>query len=172
MLAYFVIFIGAFLRVLPHPANFAPIGALALFGGVYLDKRVALWLPIAAMIVSDAFIGFDSIISRLTVYGAFLLIGLVGMWIRNHKNIFTIVAGSLSASVIFFLVTNFAFFYPLKMYDHNFAGIIAAYAAGVPFFRNTLFSDLVYTAVFFGSFELVQIFAKRRANVVYNKSQS
>src|SRR6185436_9836704 len=89
MLAYFLILLGAVLRVLPHPANFTPIAATALFGAVYLkDKKQALLLPLAAMVISDLFIGFDSLQSRLVIYGSFFLIGLIGLWIRNHKNVF------------------------------------------------------------------------------------
>src|SRR6185436_12625097 len=97
--------------VLPHAANFAPIGAIALFGGVYLNKKVALVVPLAAMVISDFFIGFDSIAQRSIVYGSFLLIGLVGMLISRKKNAATVVGGSLGASLIFFLVTNCVFLY-------------------------------------------------------------
>lgn len=102
MLAYFFIFLGAVLRIIPHPGNFAPIAALALFGGANLNKKFALIVPVAAMVVSDFFIGFDSWTSRLMVYGSFLLIGLVGLWLRNHKNIWAVTGASLLSSVIFF----------------------------------------------------------------------
>ncbi len=164
-MAYLIIFIGALLRVIPHAPNFAPIGALALFGSIYLNKRVALLLPILAMVVSDLFIGFDSLESRLMVYGAFLLIGLVGLAVRKYKNVYTVIGGSLSSSIIFFLVTNFAIFYPRNMYTHDWAGIVAAYTAGIPFFRNTLASDLFYTAVFFGSYELVHYLVTKKSKV-------
>lgn len=155
MIPYLFILIGAILRVLPHPANFAPIGAIALFGGTYLNKKVALVLPIAAMVVSDFFIGFDSLSSRLTVYGSFLLIGLIGLLVRKRKNVWTILSGSLAGSVIFYLITNFAYLYEPTMYTHNWEGIIASYINAIPFFRNTVLGDLFYTAVFFGTFELV-----------------
>ena len=170
-MTYAIIFIGALLRVLPHAANFAPIGAIALFGGAYLNKKIALIVPLIAMVLSDIFVGFDSWESRLTVYGAFILIGLVGMLIPKRKNVVTVIGGSVVATAIFFLVTNFAFLYPATMYVHNWSGIVAAYAAGLPFVRNTFFSDLVYTSVFFGAYELVQAWAKRRENAeVYNSS--
>lgn len=161
-MAYIIILIGAVLRVVPHAANFAPIGAIALFGGVYLSKRWSLAIPLAAMIVSDFFIGFDSVSSRLTVYGAFALIGLVGMLVAKRKNFATVIGGSLAASAIFFVVTNFAYFYPTKMYPHNWQGIVAAYTAGIPFVRNTVISDFVYVAAFFGSYELVSLWARKR----------
>jgi hypothetical protein len=158
MLAYLFILIGAVLRVLPHPGNFAPIGAIALFGGTYLNKKVALVVPIAAMVISDFFIGFDSWSSRATVYGSFLLVGLVGFWIRKHKSIWTILGGSLLGSLIFYFVTNFALLYPPTMYTHDWNGIIISYVNAIPFFRNTVLGDLFYVSVFFGLYELASYY--------------
>ncbi len=156
MLAYFLILLGAVLRVLPHPANFAPIAAVALFGAVYIkDKRLALALPFAAMIISDVFIGFDSLESRLIIYGTFLAIGLMGLWIRNHKNIYTVIGGSVLGSVTFYLVTNLVWLYPAKMYPHTIAGQMESYTNALPFFRYTLLGDLFYVGIFFGLYELV-----------------
>lgn len=166
-LPYFFLLLGSLMRVIPHPYNFAPIAAIALFGSVYLPKRVALILPVAAMVISDVFIGFDSLESRLTVYGSFFLTGLIGLWIRNHKNVATIFAGSILGSVLFFLITNFAYLYEPTMYTHNLQGIVQSYINGLPFFRNTLFGDLFYVGVLFGSYELVKYFSLlRRAKAI------
>lgn len=161
MLAYLFILIGAVLRVLPHPANFAPIAAMALFGGVYLNRKQAIILPLAAMLVSDFFIGFDSWQSRAIVYGSFLLIGLIGFWVKKHKSVWAVFGGSLTGSVIFYLVTNFAFFYPPSMYSHDLSGVVASYINAIPFFRNTILGDLFYVGVFFGIYELVKYFQYR-----------
>lgn len=161
MLTYFFILFGALLRVIPHAANFVPIGATALFGGVYLKKRYALILPIAAMFVSDIFIGFDSLQSRLVVYVSFLLIGLVGLAIRNHKNIFTVLGGSLLGSTLFYLITNLVFLHPGNMYPHTWAGQIASYTNALPFFGNTLMGDLFYVALLFGAYELTWSFVSK-----------
>ncbi len=160
-MAYFLVFFGALLRVIPHAANFVPIGAIALFGGVYLRKREALVLPLAAMILSDIFIGFDSLESRLTIYGCFLLSGLIGLTIRNHKSIWTVVGGSLLGSTLFYLITNFVWVYSTKMYPHTWAGQMASYTNALPFFRNTVMSDLFYVGVLFGSYELVRHFQNK-----------
>src|SRR3989344_891169 len=154
-MAYFFILFGALLRVIPHAANFAPIGAVALVVRVYLNKRYALILPLAAMFISDIFIRFDSLQSRLMVYGSFMLIGLLGLAIRNHKNIFTVVGASLAGSTLFFLITNCVLFYSTKMYPHTLAGQIASYTNALPFFRATLHGDLFYVAVLFGAYELI-----------------
>ena len=169
MLAYFFILLGAVLRVVPHPANFAPIAAVALFGGVYLSKKQALLVPLAAMVISDFFIGFDSPQSRLAVYGSFVLIGVLGLIIRERKNIATVLGSSVLGSVLFFLITNWVFLYPPKMYPHTFAGQIASYTNAIPFFRNTLLGDLFYVAVLFGSYELVMGWQRRKS---YAKSHT
>ncbi len=153
---YFLILAAAVLRVIPHAANFAPITAMALFGGTYLNKKFAVVIPLAAMVLSDVFIGFDSFESRLIVYGSFFLIGLVGMWVRNHKTLANIAGGTLASSVLFYLITNFAYFYPVGMYSHDLAGVIASYINALPFFRNTLLGDFFYVGVMFGAYEFVE----------------
>jgi len=147
--------IGAVSRVIPHPANFAPIAAMALFGGVYLSKKQALTLPIAAMILSDFFIGFDSLPIRLSVYGSFLLAVFVGFWIKNHKNSKNIIFASLFSSILFFVITNFAVWAFGSMYPKSLTGLSECYLLAIPFFRNTILGDLTYTTVFFGSYELL-----------------
>ncbi len=155
MLAYFFILFGAVLRVIPHPANFAPIAAIAMFGGTYLNKKLAIALPLAAMVLSDILIGFDSLESRIAVYGCFIFSGLIGLYIRNHKNIGTVIGGSLLGSVVFFLVTNLVWLHGTEMYPHTFAGLIESYTNALPFFRNTLLGDLFYVSSLFGVYELV-----------------
>ena len=54
-----IIIFAAFTRLMPHPPNFTPIIAMGLFGGAYLkDKRLALLLPMGAMLIADIFLGF------------------------------------------------------------------------------------------------------------------
>ena len=164
-MAYFLIFIGVILRFLPHPANFAPIAALGLFGGTYLNRKLAVVLPLAAMVVSDIFIGFDSFSSRASVYGSFIAIGLIGMWLKNHKSVGNVAGASLFSSVLFYTVTNFVYFYPPTMYTHDMNGLVASYINALPFFRMTLLGDLFYVAMFFGIYEFVhhRVLQKARA---------
>jgi hypothetical protein len=159
---YFLIFVGIVLRFLPHAPNFTPIAALALFGGAYLNRKYALILPIAAMALSDIFIGFDSLQSRVAVYGSFLIAGLIGMWIRQNKTFSRVVGGTLISSGVFYLVTNLVLLYPPTMYDHTVAGQIASYINALPFFRSTLLGDFFYVAVLFGSYELVRLYLAQK----------
>jgi len=147
-------------RLIPHPANFTPVAALALFGGVYFEKRFAFILPLAALLVSDAIIGFYQGIAW--VYGSFILIGLLGLWLRKHKSVGTTAAVTLAGSVLFFVLTNFGVWLGGELYPLNLQGLISCYAAAIPFFRNTLAGDLFYVAVLFGITE----FAARRIPVL------
>ncbi len=149
------ILVGASARILPHAPNFAPIGAMALFGGTYLGKRQALTLPIAAMVLSDVFIGFDSIPMRLSVYGSFMLTVLIGFWVKKNKNIKTVFAGALASSIMFFIITNFAVWLFGNMYPRTFAGLAQDYYLAIPFFKNTVLGDIFYSALLFGGYEFI-----------------
>ena len=94
-----IILFAVALRILPHPPNFAPIAGMALFGGAYLNKRYALIAPLVAMFISDIFLGFHS--GMLFVYGSFLIIGLLGVWLRKNKNMKTITLATFFSSFIF-----------------------------------------------------------------------
>lgn len=149
--------LGVACRLLPHAWNFAPIAAIALFSGVYLGRRYAVLLPITAMLIGDLFIGFYELPLMLTVYGSYILIGLAGTLIKKHKSLETVIAGSLGASILFFLVTNWAVWQFSPWYAKSLAGLLQSYTLALPFFRNTLFSDLFYVAVLFGAYEAVII---------------
>ena len=155
VLPVLLIILGVMARFLPHPANFAPIGAIAIFGGMYLPKRAALIVPLLAMLASDFFIGFYDFRIMLSVYGSFLFMGAVGFWIRKNKNAVSVVGGTLFGSFLFFLVTNAAVWFFGTMYAPNFAGLMQSYFMALPFFRNSLLGDLFYVGVLVGGMELV-----------------
>lgn len=152
VLGMVLIIVAALSRLIPHPMNFAPVTAIALFGGFYFDKRFAPILPLAALFLSDLFLGFYSGI--VWVYGSFLLIVFLGMFGQNKKS-FGVVAGSTFAgSLLFFLITNFGVWQSGILYPLTMNGLAACYAAALPFFRNALIGDIVYVTVMFGVFEL------------------
>jgi hypothetical protein len=171
-LPYVFILSAALLRLVPHPWNFVPVAAMAMFGGAYLNKKWAVVLPLVAMIVSDFYIGFDSAESRLAVYGCFVVSSLIGLYIRNHKNFATIVGGSILGSLIFFLVTNFVWLHSTSLYPHSVEGLIASYTNALPFFKNTLLGDLFYTGVLFGSYELVRSGILKYHNLNYKSQEA
>ena len=152
-----LILAAALSRLLPHPMNVAPITALALFGGVYLGKRQAFIIPIAAMLLSDFFLGFYS--GMTWVYGSFIAIVGIGLWLKSQQGIASTFFSSIVGSILFFIVTNFGVWISSQVsYPHNFAGLMECYTAAIPFFRNTLVGDLAYVAGLFGLFELINKF--------------
>ena len=157
LIALLLIIFAALSRFIPHPPNFAPIAAMALFGGVYFDKRFALLVPLAAMLLSDYFIGFHNVI--LFVYGSFLLVGLIGLWLKRNKKVRWIVGASIGSSILFFLITNFGVWL-MGAYPPTLAGLAECYVAAIPFFRNTLVGDLFYVAVLFGLYESALYFLR------------
>jgi len=149
-----IILIAASLRLFPHPPNFAPIAGMALFGGVYFSRRFSIAVPIAAMFVSDIFLGFYSPLVMASVYGSFVLTGLIGLWLKKRKSSRNVVLAAVSSSILFFIVTNFAVWLG-GWYPRNLTGLVECYTLALPFFRNTILGDLFYTGVFFGGYELV-----------------
>ena len=153
---------AALARLLPHWDNFTPIGALALFGGAYFLRRDAAFaVPLAAMLLSDALLGmtrygWEVWQSQLVVYACFAATVLIGMLLRNRRNIVTVPAAALASSVLFYAVTNFGYWYSETLYPHTAEGLLASYVAALPFFRNALAGDLFYSAILFGIFELAQ----------------
>ncbi|MDX2190706.1 MAG: DUF6580 family putative transport protein [Bacteroidota bacterium] len=142
-------------RLIPHPFNFTPIGALALFGTVYFNNKfTGAILTFCVMLISDFLIGFHS--SMIWVYGAFALICLIGIWLKDNLSIISTLTSSLLASITFFIITNFGVWVASGMYTMDYTGFIACYVAAIPFFGNTLGGDLFYVTILFGSFELAR----------------
>lgn len=146
---------AAFARLIPHPPNFAPIAAIALFGGVYFDnKKLAFIIPFAAMIISDLFMPLHSTV--WAVYLSFALIVLIGFSLRERIKVKNILLACLASSVLFFVVTNFAVWVSYRMYPKNFTGLIECYIAAIPFFHHTLLGDLFFACIMFGLFEFIK----------------
>lgn len=155
LVTFALILAAALSRMLPHPPNVAAITAIALFGGVYLDKKHTFIVPLAAMLVSDFFIGFYR--GMEWVYGSFVAIGFIGLWLRTHRGVLPTIGASVAGSVLFFIVTNFGVWISSQVtYPHSLAGLFQCYIAAIPFFRNTLLGDLAYVGAIFGLFELAR----------------
>lgn len=164
--AFILITLGIAARFLPHPANFAPIGAIAIFSGIYLPKKWALVLPLAALFFSDLFIGFYAWPIMLSVYASFIIMAVIGLAVRKYKNIGTILGGTILGSVIFYLVTNGAVWAFGSLYPHTAAGLAQSYYMAIPFFKNSLLGDLFYTGALVGAYEAGLALLYRRKEAV------
>jgi hypothetical protein len=150
------IIIGAMLsRLIPHPPNATSITAVALFSGAYFaDKRLAFALPITALFLSDAMLGFYSHME--VVYLSFALIVCLGFTLNQRRSVLRIGIAAVLASIVFFLVTNFGVWAFGGLYPHTVRGLAECYILALPFFTHTLIGDLFYTALLFGGFALLQ----------------
>jgi hypothetical protein len=145
---------AALVRLLPHPPNFAPIAAMALFGGAYFSNRkLAFVIPLLALFITDMIIGFHYLVPA--VYLSFALIVLIGMTVKTIK-VKSLFLASVSASVSFFVLTNFAEWAFGVMYPKTAAGLAMCFTAAIPFFHYTLIGDLFFVSVLFGAFELAR----------------
>jgi len=147
---------AALLRLVPHYPNFTPVAAMALFGGAYFsNKKIAFIIPFAAMLLSDLILGFHS--TMWAVYLSFALIIMIGFSLRRSKKISNIFLASVSSSVLFFAITNFAVWISGGMYPLSLTGLAECFTAAIPFFGYTAIGDLFYAGIFFGAFELAQL---------------
>lgn len=150
-----VIFAAAAARLIPHPPNFTPIAAMALFAGAYAPSLwQALLVPVGAMGLSDLIIGWHPLAP--VVYLSFVLIVGIGRLLRQDKTLARIVGAVGAGSLGFFLITNFAVWALGSMYPKSIDGLVQAYIAGIPFFRNTVLGDAVYSGMLFGGFALLE----------------
>lgn len=174
--AVLLIIAAAFTRLFPHPPNFTAIGAMAIFGGsVIKDKKVALLLPIAALLLSDVCLhlftstkGFYGT-GQFFVYSAFLIITALAFFIKK-RNVTNIAFASIWSSVIFFVVSNFGTWISSNFYPKTFAGLGACFAAAVPFYKNEFFGNFVlnsfmstvfYSVILFSAYTIME----RRAGI-------
>ena len=153
-LVFAIVILCAALRIVPHPMNFAPIGAMALFSGAYFSsKRAACLVPISALLAGDLVTGFHALIPW--VYTSFLVSVAIGLWLRPKKSVARLGAATLAGAIQFFLITNFALWASaIGRYPKTSAGLAECYLAGLPLLANTLAGDTFYAAILFGGMAL------------------
>ncbi len=151
MLAISLILVGILLRFMPHAYNFTPVAAIALFSGVYLKRKYAIIVPLVLMAVSDIFIGMHNVV--IFTWGSFILAALIGILIRKNKSAARILGGSLAASLVFFVVSNFGVWL-MGWYPLNLKGLVDCYVMALPFLRDFTVSTLIYSVLFFSAYEL------------------
>jgi hypothetical protein len=175
-----MILAAAVSRLLPHPPNFAPIAAMALFGGAcFREKTLAFGVPLLGMILSDLAIdlrlidlhwympvgysplssdwGWEKVMHKLLIYGAFAASVGLGFLLQRRRTLLPIAGATLASSLLFFTVTNFGAWLVDPAYPRTFAGLYECYYAGVPFWRDgTLPGDVFYVTVLFGGLALAE----------------
>ena len=154
MILYILILFGFFMRLIPHMPNFAPIAAIALFAGVYLKKKYVPWVPLAIMIISDLVVGMHDMV--LFTWGSFILIGFIGLWLRERKSVGNVVLASVFSALLFFVISNLGVW--LVWYPNTLSGLASCYIKAIPFLRNTMAGNLVFSFVLFGSYEVARKF--------------
>ncbi len=142
-----IVLVLALSRLVPHPPNAVPIAAMALFAGAFFTHRpLAYLVPIAAMFISDALIGFHSTVWY--VYLGMALIVLIGSQLKRIS-IISVGVSALLASIVFFLITNFGAWLHHDMYTQDLNGLLHAYVAGLPFLRNAVIANLLFSYLIF-----------------------
>ncbi len=171
-----LICLGAIFRLIPHPSNFTPVAAMALLGGFYFSKKyLAFLVPVLALLVSDFILNntvnrifFEDQIGMVLwadymtfTYTAIVLTVIIGFALSKTSFAGKVAGGSLAASILFFIVTNFGSWLTASFYPKDFTGLLAAYTAGVPFFANTLMSNLLFVGLFVFAIEGALKYSKK-----------
>ncbi len=156
---YLIVLLAVLARFAPHVPNFSPVYSALLFGGARLKSRDSIWFPVALLAASDIVLTTQVYHLRLGWmepwdWVAFAVVALIGRWLRDRVSVRTVVAASLAGPTAFFLISNFAVWLGWKMYPATWGGLLSCYVAGLPFFRNTLVSSLLFSGVLFGGYEL------------------
>lgn len=161
---------GASYRLIDYPPNFSPLGAIALFAGFYFNRWIFILLPLSILFLTDTSLGFYSPGIMTAVYLSFGLIFMIGQMVKKRDNFLLKIFGSITGSVLFFLITNFAVWFFGVWYERSAAGLLTCYTMAIPFFRNTLLGDLFFVGLLFGAYELYLI-VKKSKNPILNTSK-
>ena len=146
-LVLILIIFGIISRIIPHPPNFSPVTAIALFGGLnFSDKKIAFIIPLLILIVSDFFLGFSSI--NIIVYISFILVVFIGTRIKKIS-----IQNILLSGFIFFLVSNFGVW--VIGYPMTIDGLILCYTMAIPFFGYSIAGDIFFGFLFKFSFRKI-----------------
>ena len=153
-------------RFLPHmPANFSPVGAMGLYAGAVLPWPWALCVSLAGLFLSDLVLGLYGPIAMLFVYAGLATNVLFGFKLCRSNNPTKIAASALLGATVFFLLSNFGVWLSGELYPRNLSGLVDCFVAAIPFFGNTLASQLLFSAILFGLHHVMNIYALRRESM-------
>jgi hypothetical protein len=141
-------------RLISETPNFNAVTAAALFAGFYFRNRTtAICVPLAAMMLSDLFLGGYEKHVMVAVYGSMLIPIAWRTLLRNELSVSRVGMGAIASSLAFYVVTNGAVWY--AWYPHTAAALVRCYTVALPFFANGLAGDVLFAAAFFGLYSLV-----------------
>jgi hypothetical protein len=171
MLAYIIVAVAVIWRLalpfVPNPAfHFTPVLAALLFFGARQPKKwlcVPLLLMASTDVILNAHYGYALKADVLVTWVWYAAVLFLGGWLKQKQSVLRVGVSALTGSVSFFLVSNFGVWAVWNLYPKNLGGLLACYAAGVPFYRNQLAGDLIFTAAVFGLPALVKLMQRERA---------
>jgi hypothetical protein len=151
----FLPFLGP-LNFLPHAWHFTPVAASLLFFGARGSRR-QMWVPLVLFAATDIILtkfiySYALSWDTLVTFAWYAAILWLGTNLRENSGPVRVVGAALASSVSFFLISNFAVWAAWsQMYPRTFSGLMMSYAAGIPFFRGTVESDLFFSIAMFGT---------------------
>jgi hypothetical protein len=160
----FLPFAGS-INILPHAWHFTPLAASLLFFGARGSRR-QMWIPLVLLAATDVVLtkfiyAYPLSWDHLVTWAWYAAILWLGTSLRQKASFWRVVGAALTSSVSFFLISNFAVWaaWP-QMYPRTFSGLMMSYAAGLPFFRGTVASDLFFSLAFFGVAVVLHAFSE------------
>ena len=158
-MVYVIVLLAVLARFLPHTANFSPVYGATLFAGARLRPRDSVWFPLSLLALSDIVLTTRVYHMRLdwmepVQWVAYAALALIGRWVGKRFSLGRLIGAAAAAAVAFFLISNLGVWLTWRMYPATVGGLLDCYVAGLPFFRYTLASSLLYSVLLFGAYEL------------------
>lgn len=163
-----LIVVSTLARLLPHPANMTPIGAVSLVGGAKLDKVYKWLVTFAALIISDHLLGIFKGVepwSKVTlfIYASFAINILLGSFIKGDHRYLKLGTFSIVGSLQFFAISNLGIWAEGIHYSRTWEGLVQCYVMALPYLTNTFFGDLLWSLALFAIIERAQAWSQKRS---------
>jgi hypothetical protein len=159
-------------KVLSPLSNFTPVGAMALFGGCYFkDKWKAYLVPLGILLLSDI-VTMQTIYKEHStgllyegwgwIYASFVLMVVMGHFIKK-VSVGSVLLAAIGAALVHWLVSDYGVWLgggtditTGQPYTHDAHGLMMCYWLAIPYLKNMLIGNVLYGALLFGGFELLQ----------------
>lgn len=155
-----LIFLCAASRLIEHPYNFTPITAMAILAGCFLRKKEGVFIPFMAMLISDYFIGFYDVRLMLSVYLGIAMSYSIASKLNNKLDWRGLFFCTIVSSTLFFIVTNLAVWFFMGWYELSMDGLKNCFVMALPFFKNALLGDIIYSFTLFYSYRTIVLFVR------------